>query len=359
MNMFYDFFLRSFRLLLLPFSLVYWLIIFCRNYLYDHRWIRSATFGLPLITVGNLTVGGTGKSPLIEWLVGLLSPSFQVATLSRGYRRRTKGYLVATPQSTALDIGDEPLSLFRKFPSVAVTVGENRLTAIPELLHDFPATEVILLDDAFQHRSIQAGLSILLTDYGNLFTRDFYLPTGDLRDLKSRYKAASIIVVTKCNASLSIHEKEQLTAEISPLPHQKLFFTAIEYGIPYHLISRRKRKLDAATEVLLVTGIANPKPLKKYIEESTSYYRQLTFKDHHIFSFEDWMEIETELQKLSRGNGIILTTEKDAVRLEKFKDRLVDIPIYVIPIQYQFLFNAQQEFENEILQYIKTFVQPR
>lgn len=354
--MFYDIFLRSFRLLLLPFSLLYWGVIFCRNYLYDHQWIRSASFGLPLITVGNLTVGGTGKSPLIEWLVGLLSPTFKVATLSRGYRRRTKGYLVATAQSTALDIGDEPLSLFRKFPSIAVTVGENRLLAIPELLHDFPSTEVILLDDAFQHRSIQAGFSILLTEYDNLFTRDFYLPTGDLRDLKSRYKAASHILVTKCIPTLTQQEMEQIRAEINPLPSQKLYFTSLQYGIPYHLITRTERKLNNTTEVLLVTGIANPKPLKKYVEENTQYYRQLTFKDHHIFTIDDCMEIETELQKLSTEHGIILTTEKDAVRLEKFKERFMQTPIYVIPIQYQFLFNAQQEFENEIIHYIKNFV---
>ena len=171
--MFYNFFLRSFRIFLLPLSLVYWLVIFLRNWLFDKELLRTATFGMPLITVGNLAVGGTGKSPLIEYLVALLHKRYKVATLSRGYRRRTRGYALATTRSTALEIGDEPLALHRKFPTIPVAVGEERLLAIPELLHDHPETEVILLDDAFQHRSIQAGCSILLTDYANLFTRDF------------------------------------------------------------------------------------------------------------------------------------------------------------------------------------------
>ena len=162
---------------------------------------------MPLITVGNLAVGGTGKSPMIEYLAALLHSDFKVAALSRGYRRRTRGYALASTSSTALEIGDEPLALYRKFPDMAVAVGEERLLAIPELLHDRPETEVILLDDAFQHRSIEAGLSILLTEYANLFTRDFYLPTGDLRDLKSRYKAASMLVVTKLAYSVSSIER--------------------------------------------------------------------------------------------------------------------------------------------------------
>ena len=169
--MFYDFFLRSFRLLLLPVSLLYWGVILFRNYLFDKKWLRVAEFGMPLITVGNLAVGGTGKSPFIELLVELLLPHYKIATLSRGYRRRTRGYTYAKPDTTALEIGDEPLSLFRKFPQIAVTVGENRLLAIPELLHDFPSTDVILLDDAYQHRSVHPGFSILLTEYSNQIGR--------------------------------------------------------------------------------------------------------------------------------------------------------------------------------------------
>jgi tetraacyldisaccharide 4'-kinase len=353
--MFYDFFLRSFRLLLLPIAIVYWAVIYIRNYFYDKQWLHSAEFGIPLITVGNLAVGGTGKSPLIELLVEFLSPHYKVATLSRGYRRRTRGYAFAKPTSTALDIGDEPLSFFRKFPNIAVTVGEERVLAIPELLHDFPSTEVILLDDAFQHRSIRAGFTILLTEYANLFTRDFYLPTGDLRDLKSRYKDATIIIVTKCSPDLSIVERDQIIAEINPLSHQKVYFTFLEYGLPYHIITHEPYPLRPENEIVLVTGISNPKPLKRYVEEHSAYYRQLQYRDHHIFTIEDFDEIEVEWRKLNKNEGIILTTEKDAVRLEKFSDRLIDLPFYSIPVCHRFLFNAQLEFERSINFFIDNF----
>ena len=163
----------------------------------------SATFGMPLICVGNLSVGGTGKSPMVEFLVRNLKDDFRVATLSRGYKRKTKGYALANERSNALEIGDEPMQFQLKFPDVPVAVGEERLDAISQLLHDRPEIQSIILDDAFQHRAIKAGMNILLTDYNNLFTRDFYLPTGDLRDLKSSYKRAEIIVVTKCDPCLN------------------------------------------------------------------------------------------------------------------------------------------------------------
>ena len=207
--MFSNFFLKSFRILLFPFSLLYWLGIAVRNFLYDKKVFRSASFGLPLICVGNLSVGGTGKSPMTEYLVRLLKDQFRVATLSRGYKRRTKGYALANESASALEIGDEPMQFHRKFPDIAVAVGEERIVAIPQLLHDRPGTDVIILDDAFQHRAVKAGLNILLTEYGNLFTSDFYLPTGDLRDLKSSYRRAEIIVVTKCKPDLSAEEKNK------------------------------------------------------------------------------------------------------------------------------------------------------
>jgi len=205
--MFSNLFLKSFRILLLPFAFLYWFAISIRNWLYDNKISRSTSFGLPVICIGNLSVGGTGKSPMVEYLVRLLHPKFKVATLSRGYKRKTKGYALATAGSTALEIGDEPMQFHQKFPEIAVAVGEERLEAIPQLLHDRPDTEAIILDDAFQHRAVKAGLNILLTEYSNLFTRDFYLPTGDLRDLKSQYKRAQIIVVTKCDPDLSNEEK--------------------------------------------------------------------------------------------------------------------------------------------------------
>ncbi len=214
--MFSNWFLKSFRILFLPFALVYWFVIWLRNFFYDIHIFRSSSFGLPVICVGNLSVGGTGKSPMVEFLVEHLKKKFKVATLSRGYKRKTEGYLLANDEATALDIGDEPMLFHMKFPDVPVAVGEERLVAIPQLLHDKPETEAIILDDAFQHRAISAGLNILLTDCNNLFTRDFYLPTGDLRDLKSGYKRADIIVVTKCRTDMVVAESERIRNEINP-----------------------------------------------------------------------------------------------------------------------------------------------
>src|SRR5215467_9259982 len=225
--MFSNWFLKSFRILLLPFAFIYWLIIALRNFIYSKNIFRSSSFGLPIICVGNLSVGGTGKSPMVELLLEHLHKKFKVATLSRGYKRKTRGYALATENSTALDIGDEPMLFHQKFPGVPVAVGEERLVAIPQLLHDRPDTQVIILDDAFQHRAVKAGLNILLTDCNNLFTRDFYLPTGDLRDLKSNYKRADIIVVTKCKFELTREEAELMAEEIDPLPNQQLYFSSI------------------------------------------------------------------------------------------------------------------------------------
>ncbi|MEI9945280.1 MAG: tetraacyldisaccharide 4'-kinase [Chitinophagaceae bacterium] len=237
--MFSNFFLRSFRILLLPFALLYWLGLVIRNWLYDKNISQSSSFALPLICVGNLSIGGTGKSPMVEYLLRLLKDKYSVATLSRGYKRKTKGYALADDDSTALDIGDEPMQFHLKFPNVPVAVGEERLDAISQLLQDKPATEAIILDDAFQHRAIKAGLNILLTDYNNLFTRDFYLPTGDLRDLKSQYKRAQVIVITKCDPAISEQEKQRIIKEINPKPHQSIFFTAISYGEPYHILDKK------------------------------------------------------------------------------------------------------------------------
>jgi tetraacyldisaccharide 4'-kinase len=356
--MFSNWFLKSFRVLLLPFALLYWVAIAVRNWLYDKNILRSAAFGLPLICVGNLSVGGTGKSPMVEFLVGRLKNRYKLATLSRGYKRKTKGYALANATTTAIDIGDEPLQFYRKFPDVPVAVGEERLVAIPQLLHDRPETGVIVLDDAFQHRAIKAGLNILLTDYGNLFTRDFYLPTGDLRDLRASYKRADIIVVTKCPEGLTAKEREEITREIHPLPHQKLFFAAIAYGVPYHIFSRDFRGLDEHTEVLLVTGIANPKPLKKYLEDRVQTYYMMHYNDHHIFSIDDWRDIVKRYKAIQAGQKILLTTEKDAMRLQKFEQEINGMPFYVLPIEHRFLFQQENEFLNTVVSFIEHFKLP-
>ena len=353
--MFSDIFLKSFRILLLPFALIYWLVIGVRNWLYDKKIFRSVSFGLPLICVGNLSVGGTGKSPMVEYLVEQLKDRFKVATLSRGYKRKTRGYALANEHSTALEIGDEPMQFHLKFPDVPVVVGEQRNEAIPQLLHDRPGTRVIILDDAFQHRAITAGLNILLTDYSNLFVHDFFLPTGDLRDLKRSYKRADVLVITKCSPDLTIPERQKVIEEIRPLPKQQVFFTAIEYGEPYHIRARRTSGLNNRKEVLLVSGIANPGPLKKLLEERSKIYYMMQYPDHHIFTIDDLKEIKKKFESINGNDKIILTTEKDAVRLVKFSHDITDLPLYVIPIRHRFLFGDGERFNELILHFINNF----
>jgi len=356
--MFSNWFLKSFRILLLPFAFLYGLVVWIRNRMYDRNWLKSASFGLPVICVGNLSVGGTGKSPMVEFLLRQLKDRYKVATLSRGYKRKTRGYALAAEGNTAIDIGDEPMLFHRKFPDVPVAVGEERLVAIPQLLHDRPETQVIILDDAFQHRAIRAGLNIVLTEYNNLFTRDFFLPTGDLRDLPSSYNRADLIVVTKTSKEIGPEERQAITEEIQPLPHQQLFFACIAYGAPYHIITQEFYYIDDQTEVLLVTGIANPRPLKQYLEERIHTYHMMHYNDHHIFTIDDWRDIQKRFAGIESGKKIILTTEKDAMRLMKFSQEMNGMPFYVIPIEHQFLFNEADRFTAAVVQFIENFKQP-
>jgi tetraacyldisaccharide 4'-kinase len=353
--MFSNWFLKSFRILLLPFSIIYWFAVWLRNFLYDTKILRSSSFGLPIICVGNLSVGGTGKSPMVEFLIGHLKDKFKVATLSRGYKRKTTGYALAKEKTTSLEIGDEPMLFHQKFPNVPVAVGEERLVAIPQLLHDKPDTQVIILDDAFQHRAVNAGLNILLTDYNNLFTRDFYLPTGDLRDLRSKYKRADIVVVTKCKFEMTSDEADEIRKEIEPLPKQQLYFSSIQYGNPYHITSHTPFELDTNTEVLLVTGIASPQPLKKLLEEKSHTYQLMSFSDHHIFHIDDLRDIRRRFDRIEAAKKIILTTEKDAMRLMKFKNELERLPVYVIPISHHFLFEQEMNFIEGVTKFIIEF----
>jgi len=348
-------FLKSFRILLLPFALLYGFIIIVRNWLYDKNYLHSAEFNFPLVCVGNLAVGGTGKSPMVEYLVRLLQQQFVVATLSRGYKRKTKGYALADENTTALEIGDEPMQFHKKFPGIAVAVGEARIEAIPQLLHDKPATQLIILDDAFQHRAIKAGFNILLTEYNDIFSHDFFLPTGDLRDDRASYKRADIIVITKCPAFLGEVEKKSIIKDIKPLNNQKIFFTTIEYGTPYHIATNETIAITQQDEVLLVCGIANPKPLKHYLDEHAYTYYQQDYSDHHIFTIDDLEEIRKKFKGINSENKFILTTEKDAVRLEKFNEQLHGLPLYVLPIQHRFLFEEGNAFDETVIHFVRNF----
>jgi tetraacyldisaccharide 4'-kinase len=337
---------------LLPFSFVYGVIIAIRNWLYDKGYLKSAAFNFPIICIGNLAVGGTGKTPMVEYLVRILMDNYQVATLSRGYKRKTRGFGIANESTTALEIGDEPMQFHLKFPEITVAVGEERLEAIPQLLHDKPETQIIILDDAFQHRTVKAGLNILLTDYKNLYSRDILLPAGDLRDNRNSARRAEVIIVTKCKSDLSMVERQQILKELNPTSNQSIFFTEILYTEPYHLFNKSIYQFEAALEVLLVCGIANPKPLKEFLTAKVHTYDMLRFPDHHIFSIDDMEEIKKQFDKMPSLNKIILTTEKDGVRLQKFENELKDFPIYVLPIQHAFLFNDADRFNQQVNQFI-------
>ncbi|HSR37405.1 MAG TPA: tetraacyldisaccharide 4'-kinase [Phnomibacter sp.] len=349
------FLLRGFRLLLFPFSLLYGLAVVVRNKLYDWQWIKSTSFNLPIICVGNLSVGGTGKSPMTEMLIECLQPHFQVATLSRGYKRKTKGYLLADDQTTALEIGDEPMQFHLKYPHIGVAVGEERLVAIPQLLHDRPQTQVIILDDAFQHRSVKAGLNIVLTDYSNPYWHDWFLPTGDLRDQKSSACRASVIVVTKCPANLSEQERNDIMQRIRPQKQQRVFFTTLQYGRPYHISAGYTYDIQPHTEVLLICGIANPMPLKKHLEEKAASYYEMSFNDHHIFSVDDLYAMRKKFEAMDGVEKIILTTEKDAVRLVKYGSELNALPLYVQPVMHQVLFNEENAFKDLVTAFVSDF----
>ena len=292
---------------------------------------------------------------MVEYLLALLHNNYQTATLSRGYKRKTKGYALANEHTNALDIGDEPMQFHIKFPDVAVAVGEERIVAIPQLLHDKPETQVIILDDAFQHRAIKAGLNIVLTVYNDLFVDDFFFPTGDLRDQKISIKRAHIIVVTKCPLNLSEDEKEKIIQQLKPAAQQHVFFTALQYQTPYHIITKYTKPVSINDEVLLVCGIANPQPLKDHISENCAAYEHVSYGDHHIFSDEDLKDINKKFERIQSPNKLIITTEKDAVRFLKFKEQLMNVPLYVLPVRSVFLFNEAENFNLAIVDFINSF----
>ncbi len=275
--------LRPIRILLFPFSLVYALLVWVRNRLFDKGLLSSTSFNLPLICVGNLSVGGTGKSTMVEFLVQRFKDKLPVAILSRGYKRKTRGYALADDRTSALEIGDEPMQFHLKFPDVTVAVGEERLVAIPQLLHDKPQTKAIILDDAFQHRSVKAGLNILLTEYSNLFTRDWFLPTGDLRDEAASYKRSQIIVVTKCPANITEEERKSIIAEIDPLEGQQVFFSTIDYGQPYHLAARHRVTIKQSYGSAVCKWYCQPNSIKRVLKENSQTYYEMLYSDHHSF----------------------------------------------------------------------------
>lgn len=347
--------MKKLRWLLLPFSLLYALVVVIRNWCYDVGWFKSSAFNLPVISVGNLAVGGAGKSPMTEYLVRLLKADYKLATLSRGYGRSTKGFLIANDTSTAADIGDEPAQFKHKFPDVTVAVCEDRVNGINQLKSDY---DLVILDDAYQHRAVKPGLSILLFDYKKLNEPDFLLPAGDLREPFGGKMRADIIVVSKCPVNLSVDEQEQMAEKIKPYPYQQMFFTSINYLALKNLDGKEySNKLTADTQVFLLTGIAGSAPLKQYLQSITPHINHHNYADHHRFSLKNIAKLADEFLAEPSINKVVITTEKDAERLKQpeLLPLLSKLPILVLPISIQFLNNGQQEFNNQITNYVRKY----
>jgi tetraacyldisaccharide 4'-kinase len=327
-----------------------------RNKFYDWGIFSSTKFDFPVISVGNLSMGGTGKTPHVENLIRLLKPDFNVGVLSRGYKRKTSGFLLADENSTSYDIGDEPLQIKHKFKNITVAVDEKRRRGIQNILTQKPETDVIILDDAFQHRAVKPGLSILLTDFHNIYPEDYTFPVGTLREFRNGAKRADIIIVTKTTRVLSPITYRRIKALIKPRDHQKLYFSYISSGtlkpLPGLDLPIPEQRVS---NILLFAGIANMYPLQEHLLKTASNIESIKFGDHHRYTHKDFQKIRQSFENIFSKNKIIITTEKDAMRIAipKVPDIIADLPIYYIPIETK----IHKEFRKDFNEQIRTYVQ--
>lgn len=310
------------------------MVTWLRNKLYDWGIFKSMEYDIPTICVGNLSVGGTGKTPLIEYLIRLLQPKYRLATLSRGYKRSTEGFIIADEHATASSIGDEPFQFFNKFDDLIVCVDADRCNGISNLMDLLNPPQIILLDDAFQHRKVKASFTILLTAHENLYTNDIVLPTGDLREPKSGAKRADAIVVTKCPNLISETDKNRIIQSIKPEIYQEVFFSSIDYSeLMEGLNGSQSLDYLKDREFILVTGIANSKPLVEYLKLKNLKFEHLNFNDHHAFTKKEIEDLQSK--------KLILTTEKDFMRLSPhFQESQA---LYYLPIEFKI--DRPEEFE--------------
>lgn len=347
------------KILLFPFAVIYGIITSLRNLLYDWKFLQSKSFDIHTICVGNLAVGGTGKTPHVEYLIKLLQNEFKIATLSRGYKRKTNGFIHADNNSTALDIGDEPLQYKTKNPTLDVCVDANRVNGVKKILSFPEPPKVIILDDAFQHRALNSELKIVVSEYSNLFLNDCMLPSGSLRESKAGIKRADIIIISKTPDKTTAIEIRNVIKDLKPLAHQQLFFTWLKYG---ELVGFQNptETIDTLNDlfryrIVLVTGIGNPTPMVTYLKEYASDVKHIQFPDHHQFTIQDIANIRAELDAFDGGNKIVVTTEKDAMRLKgsDLQDIANTLPLYVLPIEVDFK-DKTQEFNETIINYVRT-----
>jgi len=350
------------NILLYPISLLYGLITGIRNFIYNTGILPSVEFHLPVICVGNITVGGTGKTPHTEYLVRLLQKDFKVSTLSRGYRRKTRDFRIASATTRVSQIGDEPIQIFQKFPDVMVAVDRNRVKGVRGILKENPETEAIILDDAFQHRRITPGFSILLSDFERLMVRDHMMPYGNLRESIGNMRRADIILITKCPENITAIQRRLIVKEVNKAPYQHLYFTSLTYADPIPVF----KNIDSGDDnidiskltgcgIVLITGIANPLSLKEYLLNTTSEIIHLSFSDHYNFKEKDIRKIFSAYRDLKSPEKYLITTEKDAVRIREFTNiaEPVRSAFYYIPVGIHFLNNDSKEFDNMIVNYVR------
>lgn len=358
-------FLSFLKFLLFPFTLIYASILSIRNLMFDQGFLRSTSFDLPIISVGNISVGGTGKTPHTEYLINLLQDKYTLASLSRGYKRKSEGFLLANKNSNSLDLGDEPMQMNRKFPDLSVAVDADRVNGVQQLLANEKGLNLdcILLDDAYQHRYIKPGLSILLIDYNRPISHDFVMPMGRLRETAAGKKRANIIIVSKCPTDLDQSEAQKLKEDINPFPHQELYFTTLAYAPIEPVFTSQDEFIslnDSNREslgVLLVTGIANPTPLRKYLNSFCSELNEIQFPDHYTFKDKDLYQIEKVFNDLKSDNKIIITTEKDAIRFldMTIKSEIIKKNMAYVPLQIKFLHKTKDQFDKHIHDFVENF----
>jgi len=349
------------NVLLYPLSVIYGMVTDIRNFLYNAGALRTEEFSIPVICIGNLTMGGTGKTPHAEYITALLSKNFRVAILSRGYKRKTRDFNIVIPSSSASQSGDEPLQIARKFPGVMVAVERNRVKGIKKILELRPDTEVIILDDGFQHRRLTPGFSILLYDYNKPVSEDHLLPYGSLRESRYNIRRADIILITKTPESISPIQQRLFISRIEKLPYQNLYFTAIKYKKPVPVFDNGPSAINldwnsfADNGAVLVTGIANPGPLEVHLKKTFSKIIHLSFPDHHNFIQADMDKISNSWNELDTPVKYILTTEKDAVRLRSFTnlEEKIKSAFYYIPVGIEFLNESKDEFDKIINDYVR------
>lgn len=348
------------RIILLPFSLLYGMAVRVRNFLFFLGVLPEHSFPVPVIAIGNLSVGGTGKTPLVEYMANLLvKDGFLPAVVSRGYKGSAKGVVFLDQDQTAAEVGDEPYQIKAKYPDVPVVVSQNRVNAIRQIMANIPGVDVIILDDAFQHRYVKPGLSILTTPYARLFTEDFLLPSGWLREPKSAKRRADLIVVTKSLAVLSPFELGRIKAEIKPEPHQNLYFSYLQYQ---ELVDARDQEKQYPVDdfesykLVLFTGIADPSPLQKYLERKCNEVELVKFGDHYEFDKKAYDKVSRLYSEIYVAEKAVVTTEKDISRLKSLPawQFFQQLPVYYLPVKVGFHQTEDTpNFDERILNYVR------